>query len=132
MNKEHIFVQSAKKIESCCRHIETVMGKDGYEVKVSKIAGGHVIQVHVAKIKSSKKVLAYAMLNLWTDGDDLKLQIDKNSVVPNDSKNINPFDVLWPADSMIGPLIMSIMDSPKQKELEEKLFLVSALFLTAS
>ena len=131
MNREHTFVQAANRIDSCCKHIETVMGKDGYDVKVSTIAGGNVIQVHVAKIVSGKKVVAYAMLNLWTDGDDLKLQIDKNSVVPNGSKNANPFDVLLPG-LLVIELVKGIMDSPKQKELEEKLFLVSALFLTAS
>ena len=126
MNNEHTVVKGASRLDSCAKHVEKVLSDDGYRVTVSKIAGGNVTQVHVVKPGANKKVIAYAVLNLWTMGDDLKFQMEKNAAVSN------PCDSFRPLEFILGFPVSLLLDVQAQLKLEEKLFIAATLFLTAS
>lgn len=130
MNKEHTIVNGASRLDECVKHIEKAMGEDGYRVNVMSIAGGSVTQVHVAKVGMTGKVVAYAALNLWTVGDDLKFKIERNLAVKDPTLGIpNPLDLM-----MGFPFGMTkmLLDAHKQSKLEERLYLAASTFLTAS
>ena len=114
----------------CVKHIEKTMGEDGYRVNVMSIAGGSVTQVHVGKVGMTGKVVAYAVLNLWTIGDDLKLKIERYLSVNDPTLGMpNPLDL------MMGiPLGMTkmLLDAHKQTKLEEHLHMEALTFLTGS
>lgn len=129
MNNEHTIVKGSYRLDSCASHMVKVLGEDGYRVNVSKIAGGSVTQVSVAKTGLTNKVIAYATLNLWTAGDDLKFKIEKNAAVtdPLSSSLRNPLDMI-----LGGAPVSLMLDIDKQNKLEEKIFLEACLCLTAS
>lgn len=130
LTNEHTIVKGASCLNACAKHIDKVLSEDGYRVNVAKIAGGNVTQVHVAKVGLTGKVVAYAALNLWTAGDDLKFKIERNSAVNDPTLGMpNPLDFM-----MFFPFEMAkvLLDARKQAKLEERLYLAASTFLTAS
>ena len=127
MNKEHTIVNGASRLDTCAEHVKKVMGDQGYRASVIKIAGGSVTQVHVAKTGMSDKIVAFATLNLWSAGDDLKFTVENNVAVSNPADGIaSPLTIL------LGVPVKFLLDMSKQIKLEEQLYLAASMFLTAS
>lgn len=130
MNKEHTIVNGANRLDECVKHIEKAMGEDGYRVNVMTIAGGSVTQVHVAKVGMIGKVVAYAALNLWKVGDDLKFKCERNSAVNGLNLGMpNPLDLMM---GIPFGMTKMLLDAHKQTKLEERLHMVTLAFLTGS
>ena len=133
MNSEHTIVQGANRIDGCVKYLEQHMAEEGYKISVTKVAGGIVTQVHVVKVGSNNRVVAYAILSLWNVGEDLKFKIENNSAVDNSvDVSLSPLDILVP----LGPIVKLAAGMAKsteaQKILEDKVFLTVSKFMTES
>ncbi len=133
MNIEHTIVQGASHIDSCVKYLERQMAEEGYKTSDTKVAGGIVTQVHVVKIGSNNRVVAYAILSLWNVGEDLKFKIENNSAVDNSvDVSLSPLDVLNPFGPIVKLATVMAKSAEAQKILEDKVFLTVSKFMTAS
>lgn len=133
VNSEHTIVQGANRIDSCAEYLKQQMAEEGYKTSVTKVAGGIVTQVHVVKLGSNNRVVAYAILSLWNVGEDLKFKIENNSAVDSSvDVSLSPLDILVP----LGPIVKLAAGMAKsteaQKILEDKVFLTVSKFMTES
>ena len=133
MNSEHTIVQGANRIDSCAEYLKQQMAEEGYKASVTKVAGGIVTQVHVVKVDSNNRVVAYAILSLWNVGEDLKFKIENNSAVDSSvDVSLNPLDILVPLGSIVKLAAGMAKSTEAQKILEDKVFLTVSKFMTES
>lgn len=143
MNREHVVVNGASRMEECAEHIRETFSEQGYKVDVVKSRDteckGLFVQVSNMKgsiggiLKIVTGLNVSVILSLWTNGDDLKFRVAGSKWVSPTvlaTVSIVPGPLDFPGSlSILNPLFL--IGCRNQKRLMEKVLMETMSFLMA-
>ena len=137
MDKEHTIRNAAKKMSGCAEHIRKTFTEQGCKVAVVKSKDpdrkGLFVQISNAKgaigglAKTVTGLDVWAILRLWSDGEDLRFRIDGSKTMPLICGVVDPLPPTSPI-ALANPLLY--VGLWNQKRLQEKVFMETMSFLT--
>lgn len=133
MNREHLIVNGASRMEECAEHIRSLFALEGYETQKLIVndpsQNGMLVQVRNATgtsgvIKSLTGLGACATLKLVVKGQNLELAVVGGKWLDKAAVNLVSWVILWPL------FVTSSIGMWRQKKLLDRMFLEAMSFFT--